>query len=417
MNNSTITMLIDLIEAGCVITVFAYVVTRTQFFAQILDKQFTFKNQIILILLFGMLSIFGTYGGITLPSGAIANIRDLGPMVAGLVGGPVIGVGAGIIGGVHRYFLGGFVAFPCSLASVYAGLIGGLWYELRKKEIAIVWQAIVLAVFVECCHMGLVLLIARPYNEAVDTTRQVMLPMIAANAAGVTLFVLIIRNLIKERRTVALFGKYVSPQVAGTIIERADKGELSLAGQKLEVSILFADMRGFTKLSSNLDNCKLVDTLNIYFSAIIECINTNGGMVNKFAGDNIMAVWNAPQSQPEHAFLAVKTALDSQKAIEEVKQKFKDISPIEFGIGINTGEAIAGSVGSKGRAEYTVIGDTVNLASRICGAAPGGRIWTSQQTFEKIKERIVAKELEPQYFKGKEGAFKIYEVSSVLQAL
>ncbi len=414
MNNPTVNMLIDLIEAGCVITVFAYVVTRTQFFAQILDKQFSFKNQIILILLFGGLSIFGTYGGITLPSGAIANIRDLGPLIGGLVGGPVIGVGAGIIGGIHRYFLGGFVAFPCSLATVYAGLIGGLWYELRKRELATVWQAIILAVFVECCHMGLVILLARPYDEAVDTTRQVMLPMIIANAAGATLFIVIIRNLLKERRTMALFGKYVSPQVAGTIIERADKGDLSLTGQKLEASILFADMRGFTKLSSNLDNCKLIDTLNIYFSAIIECINTNGGMVNKFAGDNVMAVWNAPQSQPDHAFLAVKTALDSQKAIEEVNQKFNDISPVEFGIGINTGEVIAGSVGSKGRAEYTVIGDTVNLASRICGAAPGGRIWASRQTFEKVKERIVANEQEPQYFKGKDGAFAVYEVKSIL---
>jgi class 3 adenylate cyclase len=414
MNNSTINMLVDLIETGCVIAVFAYVVTRTQFFAQILDKQFTFKNQGILIVLFGALSIFGTYGGITLPSGAIANIRDLGPMVAGLVGGPLIGVGAGLIGGIHRYFLGGFVAFPCSLASVVAGFIGGFLYELRKKEFATLWQAIILAVFVECCHMSLVLLIARPYDEAVDTVRQVILPMIGANAAGITLFALIITNLIKERRTVALFGKYVSPQVASTIIERADKGELSMAGQKLEVTVLFADMRGFTKLSSNLENYKLVDTLNVYFSAVIECINANGGMVNKFAGDNIMAVWNAPQSQPEHAFLAVKTALDSQRAIEEVNQKFKDISPIEFGIGVNTGEAIAGSVGSEGRAEYTVIGDTVNLASRICGAAPGGRIWTSQQTFEKVKKRIVAKELDPQCFKGKEGTFTVYEVISLL---
>jgi adenylate cyclase len=86
----------------------------------------------------------------------------------------------------------------------------------------------------------------------------------------------------------------------------------------------------------------------------------------------------------------------------------------EFGIGINTGEATAGNIGSKWRAEYSVIGDTVNLASRICGAAPGERVWIGWQTFEKIKERVSARQLDPQHFKGKEGAFTVYEVKSLV---
>src|SRR4030065_1121151 len=146
MDMSVANILIDLIKTACVVVAFAYVVTRTGFFADILDKKFSFKNQTILVLLFGALSIFGTYGGLQLPSGAIANIRDLGPMVAGLVGGPLGGLGAGLIGGVHRYFLGGFVCLPCALATIFAGLIGGLWYILRKREFATVRQAIVLAV-------------------------------------------------------------------------------------------------------------------------------------------------------------------------------------------------------------------------------------------------------------------------------
>src|SRR4030065_636327 len=146
MDVSIASILIDLIKTACVVVAFAYVLTRTGFFAQILDKKFSFKNQAILSLRFGALSVVGTYGGLILPSGAIANIRDLGPMVAGLVGGPVVGVGAGLIGGIHRCFLGGFVAFPCSLATIFAGIIGGLWYILRKREFATVRQAIVLAV-------------------------------------------------------------------------------------------------------------------------------------------------------------------------------------------------------------------------------------------------------------------------------
>jgi adenylate cyclase len=216
-----------------------------------------------------------------------------------------------------------------------------------------------------------------------------------------------------RREVTGLFGKYVSPQVAGAIIELADRDKLALGGEKREVTVLFADVRGFTQLSERCEPERLVDTLNAYFSAIIDRISANEGMVNKFAGDNIMAVWNTPQSQLEHAFLAVKTAIESQKAIEELNQKPSELPPVEFGIGINTGEAIAGSVGSKGRAEYTVIGDAVNIASRICSAAPGGRIWIGGRTFEQARERIIVSELEPQHFKGKEEAFTVYEVKSL----
>lgn len=203
MDISVADILIDLVKTACVIIVFAYVVTRTRFFTDILDKHFSFKNQIILVLLFGALSIFGTYGGIRLPSGAIGNIRDLGPMVAGLVGGPLIGLGAGLIGGLHRYFLGGFVCIPCSVSTVLAGLLGGLIYKLRKGEFVTVWQATLFAAVMECLHMGLVLLIARPYSEALAVVKELILPMTIANAAGVAIFALMTRNLIIERRTAA----------------------------------------------------------------------------------------------------------------------------------------------------------------------------------------------------------------------
>src|SRR4030042_1210744 len=201
MDVSIASILIDLIKTACVVVAFAYVLTRTGFFAEILDKKFSFKNQAILILLFGALSVFGTYGGLILPSGAIANIRDLGPMVAGLVGGPVVGLGAGLIGGLHRYFLGGFVCIPCALSTIIAGLLGGAIYRLKRGEFVAVWQAILFAVFMESLHMGLTLLIDKPYEQALGVVKEVILPMTGANALGMAIFAFIIRNLITERRT------------------------------------------------------------------------------------------------------------------------------------------------------------------------------------------------------------------------
>ena len=195
--------LIDLIKTACVVVAFAYVVTRTGFFAEILDKKLTVKNQVYLVLLFGALSIFGTYGGLLLPSGAIANIRDLGPMVAGLVAGPLVGFSAGLIGGVHRYFLGGFVCIPCSLSTVIAGLLGGAIYQLNKKKFVAVWQAVLFAIFMELLHMGLTLLLAKPYEQALGVVKEVILPMTGANAVGMAIFAFIIRNLINERKTAA----------------------------------------------------------------------------------------------------------------------------------------------------------------------------------------------------------------------
>ena len=208
MDISVASILIDLIKTACVVVAFAYVVTRSAFFTEILNKKFSFKNQAILILLFGALSIFGTYGGLSLPSGAIANIRDLGPMVAGLVGGPLVGLGAGLLGGVHRYFLGGFVCIPCALSTVMAGLLGGAIYRLRRGEFVAVWQAILFAIFVELLHMGLTLLMARPYEQALAVVKEVILPMTGANALGMAIFAFIIRNLITERRTAEEKEKY-----------------------------------------------------------------------------------------------------------------------------------------------------------------------------------------------------------------
>ncbi len=194
---------VSLILTMSVIVLVAYLITRTRFFNEVLERHFTLKNRLFAILCFGALSIFGTYGGVVLPTSAIANLRDLGPLIAGLFGGPLVGLGAGLIGGLHRYFMGNFVALPCGLASVVAGLLGGYIYYLRKGEHPKIWQVAIIAACMELVHSGLTLVLAVPFEKVWVTTENLTIPMMTANAIGSSIFAFIIINLVKEKKTAA----------------------------------------------------------------------------------------------------------------------------------------------------------------------------------------------------------------------
>jgi sigma-B regulation protein RsbU (phosphoserine phosphatase) len=192
-------------EVGLIVTMLAYLITNTEYFKEILNKKFSLRNQVYLIVIFGAVSIYGTYGGVIHKLevyGAFTNIRDIGPMVAGLIGGPAMGVAVGLIGGVHRYFLGGFTALPCALATVLVGLFGGILYRLRKGTFVSVAGAVTFAALMEAFHMVLVLLLARPYSQAVLVVKEVAMPMIVANALGIMIFAFMISNKIKELKAI-----------------------------------------------------------------------------------------------------------------------------------------------------------------------------------------------------------------------
>ncbi len=238
-------------------------------------------------------------------------------------------------------------------------------------------------------------------------------PLIALLLVAVTA---IVARVVAERadrlQIRELFGRYVSPQVAGEILSMANTDQLKLGGVRRDTTVLFADIRGFTTLSEQKEPEAIVGMLNTYLTMLIESILAHDGMINKFAGDSIMAVWNAPQDQSDHALLAVEAALEGQSRIRSAQGG--DGSPVQFGIGINTGPAVAGNVGSEGRSEYTIIGDTVNLASRICAGTSGGEVWIGKHTYELVRNRVEAEPLEPQQFKGKSEPVQIYRVRTVL---
>jgi len=184
-----------------VVIVLAYVLTRTKVFPAMLKKQATnWKQRSCLIIIFGVFSIYGTLSGIDI-LGAIANIRDLGPAIAGLVGGPLVGLGAGLIGGIHRYSMGGLTAVPCSISTILAGLAGGLVYQYKKGELVSIKAAAIFMSLFEAFHMGLNLLIVRPFDQIWVIIQNVSLPMICTNGLGMGIFIFIIHNLIKEKET------------------------------------------------------------------------------------------------------------------------------------------------------------------------------------------------------------------------
>jgi sigma-B regulation protein RsbU (phosphoserine phosphatase) len=199
MDSTILSSLLVLLQLMSVIIVVAYLLTRSRIFSEVLDGHPAVKTQIILILVFGALSVYGTLSGVEF-MGAIVNVRDLGPMLAGLLGGPVVGVGAGLIGAAYRLTLGGFTVYSCSLATVLAGLFGGIIWLLRGRRFAGITIAVLFAILMEGFHMLLALALCRPFDQAVAVVSTVALPMILANAAGMFVFAFIIQNLENERK-------------------------------------------------------------------------------------------------------------------------------------------------------------------------------------------------------------------------
>jgi adenylate cyclase len=222
---------------------------------------------------------------------------------------------------------------------------------------------------------------------------------------------------IEKQEIARTFGRYVSPSVATKILNTVNEDSLKLGGEEYPVTILFADVRNFTRFCENNDPQVLVSTLNRHLSVIIEAILQNDGMVNKFGGDSVMAVWNAPIRCPEHALSATRAAVKAQQQISRLQLESPHLPKMEFGIGVNSGKAIVGNMGSLERLEYSVIGDTVNTAARLAGVAPGSKIWIGADTFEQVKNQFEAIPLEPLALKGKEELIYAYQISSDEQSV
>jgi adenylate cyclase len=218
-----------------------------------------------------------------------------------------------------------------------------------------------------------------------------------------------LRELRQREEAVRQFSRFVNPHVVKQLVER---GGLTESGESREVTLLFSDIRGFTTLSETRKPEEVVQFLNQYFSRQVGVIFQHGGALDKFIGDAIMAIWGAPLDDPEHARHAVETALDMVDTLEAFKRDVGgELGAIfDVGIGVHSGPAVVGLIGSEQRREYTAIGDTVNLASRIEGLTKGvARVLVSEDTMMRCANAFDFVERGSYKVKGREQEVRLFE--------
>ncbi|HIE53384.1 MAG TPA: adenylate/guanylate cyclase domain-containing protein [Armatimonadetes bacterium] len=218
---------------------------------------------------------------------------------------------------------------------------------------------------------------------------------------------------LRRQQVTEMFGKYLPRPVADWLVKHPES--LRLGGERQEITILFADIRGFTTLAEARDPEEVVDLLNDYFNAVGRVIQQYEGLIYKFVGDEVMVLFNTPRPQEDHVLRAVQVGLDMQAAVAQLRQRWqKQGRPdLHIGVGITRGPVVVGNVGFEDHLDYTAIGDPVNLAARLCGSAEPDQVLVDEQVYEVIRQRVVAKDLGTIPIKGKTEAVRVYAVGKI----
>ena len=267
--------------------------------------------------------------------------------------------------------------------------------------------------------VGLAALLSRPIFRLVQATGaiaagnfNITLPVASRDELGVLTdsFNRMARSLREKEMIKRAFTRYVAREVVEEILK--DPENLVLSGERRQVTVLFCDVRGFTPMSERLAPEEVVLLLNDFYTLMIETTFKFDGTLDKFLGDAVMAVFGAPMAHPDHSARAIRTALAMQEGITGLNERrVRDgKEAISVGIGVSAGEAVAGTVGTEDRMEYTVIGDSVNLAARLESNAKPGQILISHRTYERVRDLVDARPLGRIRVKGKEEEVEVYEV-------
>jgi adenylate cyclase len=296
------------------------------------------------------------------------------------------------------------------------GAISSAVSEARNQAVVITAFMVVLGLV---GAVALATLLARPIYRLMDATDavaqgdfSVSVPVTTRDELGVLTesFNRMARSLREKEMIKRAFTRYVAREVVEEVLK--DPEHAMLTGERREATVLFCDIRGFTSMSERLTPEQVVSLLNEFYTLMIETIFKHDGTLDKFLGDAVMAVFGAPIAHPDHAARAVRTALDMRQAIAELgrRRRAAGQDSFEVGIGVSLGEVVAGTVGTEQRMEYTVIGDSVNVASRLQDRAKPGSILLSRRTYQAVRDLVDAKSLGAMKVKGKEEEIEVYEV-------
>ena len=239
---------------------------------------------------------------------------------------------------------------------------------------------------------------------------------IALTYSGVTAYRFLYENR-EKRKVTALFGTYLKPEIVAQLARtRGGVNDILRGGERRDITLMFVDIRGFTSMSESMAASDVTEVVQMYLDHLSGIIFDWDGTIDKYVGDEIMSFWNAPRVQENHALLAVRCAYDLINRGPELQQRLlaKGLPPIRWGIGINSGPAVVGNMGSRSRLQYTALGDTVNTASRFCAHAPAFQVLIGQETYEMCRDYIAVDLVPGVQLKGKSAErFRIYELTAI----
>ncbi|TMF43008.1 MAG: adenylate/guanylate cyclase domain-containing protein [Chloroflexi bacterium] len=243
-------------------------------------------------------------------------------------------------------------------------------------------------------------------------------PIAIALAASFSLGARYVLEERERRKVEAIFGHYVDPRIARQLAASKSIDEIISRGERRDLTMLFVDIRGFTAMSEAMHAEDVLAVVQEYLEEMSALIFKWDGTIDKYVGDEIVAIWNAPVEQRDHALLALRCAYDlvNQAPALLARLAAKRLPPISWGVGINTGPAVVGNMGSKDRLQYTALGDTVNTASRFCGAAEAFTVIIGQPTFDACAEFVAVDQVPGIQLKGKSAeTFRVFRVSAIRQ--
>jgi len=278
---------------------------------------------------------------------------------------------------------------------------------------ALGFRAAIIATITLLALYYLAAIVFSQHDQLIDPLYAPIAMVLAASFSLGARYVLVERERRKVER---IFGQYVDPRISRQLADSRSIKDVTSKGERRELTLLFVDIRGFTAMSEAMTAEDVLAVIQEYLNEMSALILKWDGTIDKYVGDEIVAIWNAPTHQPQHALWAVRCAYDLIDRASVLQQHLatKGLPPISWGIGINTGPAVVGNMGSRDRLQYTALGDTVNTAARFCSVAPAFTVLIGDTTYEACKQYVAVEQVPGLQLKGKSAdKFRVYQAVSI----